>query len=222
MKRLKNILKTKARSLLPSTKRIILYAIISVILVLSTKLILVDYFPKNISHPNHDFNEIVRYTIKREGGYNNDASDKGGETKFGISKVNHPNVDVANLTEEQAIEIYKKQYWDTTNIPRLKDKRIAQKLFDMSVLMGHKQAVIMLQRALLASGRDVLTDGDLGRKTVKKVNECTNMEGLLWCFIGEIANYFRDVVQVNPSQRKFLDGWNNRAYDDFDDSNNDL
>lgn len=169
-----------------------------------------------------DFNAIVEYTLKKEGGYVDDNVDKGGETNFGISKASHPNVNVKNLTKEEAIEIYRKKYWDSTNIDKIHDQRIAQKLFDMSVLMGQKQAVILLQRALLASGRDVLIDGDLGRITVRKTNECKNREGLLWCFIGEIANYFRDVVQYDPSQKRFLDGWNNRAYDDFDDSNNDL
>lgn len=169
-----------------------------------------------------DFNTIVEYTLKKEGGYVDDNVDKGGETNFGISKASHPNVNVKNLTKAEAIEIYRKKYWDGTNIDKIHDQKIAQKLFDMSVLMGQKQAVILLQRALLASGRDVLIDGDLGRITVRKTNECKNREGLLWCFIGEIANYFRDVVQYDPSQKRFLDGWNNRAYDDFDDSNNDL
>lgn len=177
---------------------------------------------ESIKRNTPDFNAIVEYTLKKEGGYVDDNVDKGGETNFGISKASHPNVNVKNLTKAEAIEIYRKKYWDGTNIDKLHDQRIAQKLFDMSVLMGQKQAVILLQRALLASGRDVLIDGDLGRITVRKTNECKNREGLLWCFIGEIANYFRDVVQYDPSQKRFLDGWNNRAYDDFDDSNNDL
>lgn len=179
-------------------------------------------YKEHIRRNTVDFNKIVEYTLKKEGGYVDDNVDKGGETNFGISKASHPNVNVKNLTKAEAIEIYRKKYWDGTNIDKIHDQRIAQKLFDMSVLMGQKQAVILLQRALLASGRDVLIDGDLGRITVRKTNECKNREGLLWCFIGEIANYFRDVVQYDPSQKRFLDGWNNRAYDDFDDSNNDL
>jgi hypothetical protein len=35
-----------------------------------------------------------------------DPSDPGGLTKYGIDKESHPAVDVANLTEQQAREIY--------------------------------------------------------------------------------------------------------------------
>ena len=140
-------------------------------------------YKEHIRRNTVDFNKIVEYTLKKEGGYVDDNVDKGGETNFGISKASHPNVNVKNLTKAEAIEIYRKKYWDGTNIDKLQDQRIAQKLFDMSVLMGQKQAVILLQRALLASGRDVLIDGDLGRITVRKTNECKNREGLLWCFI---------------------------------------
>ena len=47
-----------------------------------------------------------------EAGYVNDPSDPGGETKYGISKRAHPNVDIANLTIEAAREIRKTEYWD--------------------------------------------------------------------------------------------------------------
>lgn len=38
--------------------------------------------------------------------------DSGGLTKFGISQNAHPDVDVANLTQEKAAGIIKKEYWD--------------------------------------------------------------------------------------------------------------
>lgn len=38
--------------------------------------------------------------------------DSGGLTKFGISQNAHPDVDVANLTQEKAAGIIKKDYWD--------------------------------------------------------------------------------------------------------------
>lgn len=166
--------------------------------------------------------KIIEYTMHKEGGYVNDAQDLGGETKYGISAKTFKDVDIKNLTKEQAVQLYKDKYWNENIFPKIKDDRIRQKLFDMSVLMGHTQAVILLQRAMVASGRSIEIDGYFGKVTLKKLNECKNTEGLLWCFIGEIANYFRDVVQYNPSQAKFLKGWYNRTYDDYEDTNNDL
>ena len=48
--------------------------------------------------------------IEREGGYVNDPDDPGGETKFGISKRAYPHLDIKNLTEEHAADIYYNDY----------------------------------------------------------------------------------------------------------------
>ena len=47
----------------------------------------------------------------KNGGYTNDPVDAGGETKWGISKRANPDVDIKNLTKEEAIEIYARKYW---------------------------------------------------------------------------------------------------------------
>jgi len=58
----------------------------------------------------------IDFVIKMEGEeYENDSKDTGGETKFGISKRAYPNLDIKNLTKEQAVEIYKKDYWETVD-----------------------------------------------------------------------------------------------------------
>lgn len=52
------------------------------------------------------------FVLDHEGGYSNDPTDPGGETKYGISKRAHPNLDIKNLTPEQALDIYLKEYWE--------------------------------------------------------------------------------------------------------------
>ena len=51
---------------------------------------------------------IIEKVLKHEGGYVNDPTDLGGETNFGITKRFYPDVDIKNLTKEQAVEIYKR------------------------------------------------------------------------------------------------------------------
>lgn len=51
-----------------------------------------------------------------EGGYSNNPDDPGGETKYGISKRAHPELDIKNLTLEEAIDIYRSDYWDFYNL----------------------------------------------------------------------------------------------------------
>ena len=51
------------------------------------------------------FEEIIEIVLEHEGGYVNDPDDAGGETKYGIAKRWYPDVDIKNLTKEQAKKI---------------------------------------------------------------------------------------------------------------------
>lgn len=46
-----------------------------------------------------------------DGAYTNDKLDPGGETRFGISKRANPELDIQNLTLQDALDCYYKQYW---------------------------------------------------------------------------------------------------------------
>ena len=48
------------------------------------------------------FDHAVKEILRHEGGYVDDPVDRGGETKYGISKRSYPDLDIANLTLEQA------------------------------------------------------------------------------------------------------------------------
>ena len=52
------------------------------------------------------FNKCIKIILRNEGGYVNHPSDPGGETNMGIAKRFYPNLDIENLTEEEAIKIY--------------------------------------------------------------------------------------------------------------------
>jgi len=56
------------------------------------------------------FNEIIEVILEHEGGYVDDPHDRGGETKYGITKRFYPNVDIKNLRNEQAKIIYHQDY----------------------------------------------------------------------------------------------------------------
>ncbi len=83
---------------------------------------------------------ILRFIIKyNEGGYVNDARDYGGETKYGIAKRFHPDVDIKNLTVDQAIEIYKKDYYKL--LPPITDLQMLYQVLDMAINAGVKNAL---------------------------------------------------------------------------------
>lgn len=60
---------------------------------------------------NASFTKAVAFTLQWEGGYSHHPDDPGKETNFGISKKSYPHLDIANLTREQAVEIYRRDYW---------------------------------------------------------------------------------------------------------------
>lgn len=91
-----------------------------------------------------NFTTAVEFTLKWEGGYTDNPSDPGGETNYGISKRSYPNLNIKNLTREQAISIYKKDYWDKcgcNNIPYPLDIIV----FDTAVNCGIQRALIWYQ-----------------------------------------------------------------------------
>lgn len=61
----------------------------------------------------NELRTALKFTLKWEGnpGYTNDPKDPGGETKYSISKKAHPQLDIKNLTADQASDIYAKEYW---------------------------------------------------------------------------------------------------------------
>lgn len=54
----------------------------------------------------------MEFVLRWEGGLTNNAADPGGVTHWGISHRAYPDLDIVNLTKEQAIEIYERDYWD--------------------------------------------------------------------------------------------------------------
>lgn len=150
--------------------------------------------------------KIINHVINNEGGYVNNPNDSGGETNFGITKRTYPNLDIENLTRSEAVDIYKKDFWDKYNFDKIRSFDVAQKLFDMSVNMGHKQAVKLLQQA--HGGLHV--DGIMGTITFGEINQ-GRPEQLLEKFREKIANFYRELVVRNPKNAVFLKGWLKRA-----------
>lgn len=71
------------------------------------------HLPDN--YKENDFLKSMIFILKWEGGYVNDPNDPGGETKYGISKRSFPDLDIANLNLEKALDIYLENYWIPSN-----------------------------------------------------------------------------------------------------------
>lgn len=107
-----------------------------------------------------------------EGGYVNHPKDPGGETKWGISKRAYPHVDIKNLTEAQAAELYREDYWKPLNCEKL-PPYLRLMVFDAGINQGVSAAGAMLQAAL-----GLPIDGIIGPKTIERVHTVDKLKML--------------------------------------------
>lgn len=107
-----------------------------------------------------NFDRAVQIVLAKEGVLSNDANDPGGLTKYGISKAAYPDLDIAKLTVDDAIAIYRRDYWAKVRGDEL-TWIFALPLFDCAVNQGVATAVNFFQAAL-----KVPVDGDFGPTTM--------------------------------------------------------
>ena len=151
-----------------------------------------------------EFLKYVEKTIFFEGGatIDRDPDDAGGTTKYGIDQLNHPDVDIENLTKQQAIDIYYKEYWmryRIFNVP----KHLRFVLFDSCVTPGPGFAIKALQRLA-----HVYQDGIIGPVTAQAALSVTADQ-----FSAARWDYYLYKIANRPRNIKFKDGWRNRTDD---------
>ena len=151
------------------------------------------------------FEDIIEITLHHEGGYVNDPDDLGGETNFGIAKRFYPDVDIKNLTKDEASDIYRRDYWDKNKVGDM-PKQLRHIYFDMCVNQGRGRAVKILQRAANAKGAGLKVDGGMGPKTLAA------MKGVELDRVRAYrVKYYADLVTRKPDLEKFYFGWFRRA-----------
>jgi len=152
------------------------------------------------------FYQEIKKVIEREGGYVNDPDDPGGETKYGISKKAYPKVDIKNLTMDDAVEIYKDEYWLPAKVERLPDKLQGQ-YFDMVVNQGITKSVKILQRACNGKNKDkIKVDGKIGPNTIKAATKLEDDRLRAY----RMMEYARLAI-TRPKLEKYYYGWFRRA-----------
>lgn len=134
-----------------------------------------------------------------EGGYVNNQHDKGGKTKYGISKTAYPDLDIENLTLEQAKGIYKKDYWNRCKCDDLPDA-LSVAVFDFAVNSGVKRAIKYLQLSL-----GVTADGIIGNQTLGACNRLP-IKNILEDYLNKRLQYLMSLKDF----KYFGNGWGKR------------
>ena len=179
---------------------------------------------------NNIFNLCMPIIFEHEGGFVDNIHDRGGTTKYGISllllrslhdddhngwldgDLNHDKVidklDVQSMTKEQAEVFYFRLFWNKW-YNMIDSDLIVLHLFDHSVNAGPGNSAKIIQNLM-----KVIPDGILGPSTVKSINLLTgyfNEEDLANHLKLAREDYYRAIVDKDPSQHVFLQGWINRV-----------
>lgn len=117
---------------------------------------------------HHNADRAIREGLVHEGGYVNHPNDPGGPTNKGITlatfrrymKPNATIQDLKNLTEEQAIHIYRKRYWDAISGDDL-PSGVDLATYDFAINSGPSRAAKYLQKIIGANA-----DGRIGPQTI--------------------------------------------------------
>lgn len=168
-------------------------------------------------------------TVDLEGGYQCDPDDSGnwtggkigaGElkgTKYGISAASYPDLDIKNLTVQQAEDIYLRDFWKPLNLDRVTNERIQEEIFDTGVNCGIGSAGKIAQRAInfLEPGpidSPLKVDGDIGPVTLSYLNKwCSkDPEALFKALNGEQYCYYKECEYADPIKKKYGHAWMQR------------
>ena len=151
---------------------------------------------------------------KHEGGYVNIAADRGGETYFGITRVNFPtwsgwavidsikkNAVIKRNTlfptlEPQVKAFYKANFWDKVKADLINSQSIAELYVDFFINSGGN-AIKKMNESLKALN-------------VSAIN-LANPTQLHKALLDRRIKFFNDIVKASPKQAVFLKGWLARA-----------
>lgn len=158
------------------------------------------------------FETTFSRTIGHEGKFQANPKDRGnwtggkegvGElkgTKWGLAAMTYPHLDIANITLEQAKEIYYNDWWLKLKMERWPNVMKYQ-LFDAAFNHGTGRTNQFLQFAAR-----VKDDGVIGPKTITAVN-MTDPNDLVLRFLAKRLRYFTEV----KTWAVFSKGWSLRV-----------
>lgn len=148
---------------------------------------------------------VIDRILLTEGGYVNDPDDRGGETKFGVSKRHHPDIDIKNLTREKARDILVNEYIVAPGFDTLTPGVLRDQLIDYGYHSGPPQAIRSLQQIL-----GVEVDGKLGPGTRAALLKGDALK-LNTALVKKRVEFLSDIIIRRPANLKFLRGWMKRA-----------
>lgn len=188
---------------------------------------------QNVGTGSASFYVAANAALVAEGGYQDLYNDAGNWTsgKVGVGEnvgTNHgitaltykayfgkmPTVlDMMNLTQGEALEIYKALFWDKIKGDQLLDQYMANIVFDGQ--LQHRFNVKLLQQAINNVGLlsyKISEDNKLGPKTLEALNSLiyADVARIYHAYKLRRTQYYYELVDNDIRNETFLNGWLNR------------
>lgn len=145
--------------------------------------------------------------------------DKGGPTLCGITlstyntycaKFGKPKATpetFLQMTAQDWLGVFEYLFWNKCNGSAIESQAAADMLVDWTWTSG-AWAIKRMQRMI-----GVKDDGIVGSKTIAALNREARKDRFMEHFLAERMAYYVGIADRDPVQRKFLNGWINRAFD---------
>lgn len=139
-----------------------------------------------------EYPQMLKFVLAREGGYSNNKDDLGGETNKGITHTTYdsyrrskglPTQSVKYMTEDEMQDIYYKNYYKASGADKIDNPRLSMYVFDTAVNMG-----VSVAKNLYKKSGDNLEKFEQLRR-----------------------DKYNAYAEAKPSQKKWLQGWQNRV-----------
>lgn len=159
-----------------------------------------------------NFDKAFELLIGHEGGYTANPKDAGNwtggkqgvgvnkGTKYGIAANSYPNLDIKNLTLDQAKAIYRRDYWDKVCGDKL-PASLAFHVFDMAVNSGISRGVKLLQKTVGST-----QDGIMGPATLRAA-QAMDASAAIMLYNANRLKFYTSLSSFGT----FGKGWTNRV-----------
>jgi lysozyme family protein len=134
-------------------------------------------------------------------------------TKYGISAASYPDLDIENLTLQQAANIYRRDFWNRLRLDDVKNQIIATEVLDTSINCGLGTGGRILQSAINLTNypnKDLTVDGNIGPLTIAAVNNHPRPPALYKMLNVLQGMRYVEIIERFPEREQFVNSWMTR------------
>ena len=181
-----------------------------------------------------EFEEMLSRTLRHEGygALTNDPNDKGGKTKWGVTKslATEYGYEVETLTQAQATDVYRREFYNHLPVQGqyenlFPDIRVKWVIFDASVMSGVHRSLCFIGQVLGLTNPGLFVLKNTSIEDFNAAFQNLIVAAVSYTLIPDWATDFlndfskvrerryRAIAAMDPTQKKYENGWVNRAWD---------